>query len=84
MSRVTKDLGDMEVSITHGVLHGLPVVHEVRRQKQHQTRSVWYVEGMALLRARPALRQRMRACVHTDGQSFEKEVLELSASLAAQ
>lgn len=84
MSRTTKDFGDVVVSVTRGELHGLPVVHEVHRHKRTKARSLWYVDAMAILRARPALRQRMRSCVHSDGLAFEKEVVQIAKRLAEQ
>jgi predicted RNA-binding protein YlxR (DUF448 family) len=83
MSRVTKDLGDVVISITNGKLHGIEVVHE-RQQSAGTGRSLWYVEGMAMLRMSGEQRRKARACTSTDGERFSEQLKELSEELRAQ
>lgn len=52
MATVTKDLGDVVVSITTMKMSGVDVVHE-RMVKRGAVRGLYYVEAMQLLRFRP-------------------------------
>jgi hypothetical protein len=81
ISTATRVYHDLELRVSHGLLHGMPVVHEVRIPKRGQLRSTYYVEASCVAKLKRPLQKRVAHCVYTDLAQFDVAVKALAQDL---